>query len=294
VKAAEVALLSDVFRRLPVTEAVRAAARAGFRHLELNACFHWDPHVNLEAPSWREEIAQVAEAAAEAGIAVTAVACYPNLAATGMAERRRAVAYCVRGAEAAAALGARCITAMPGGNNLLPAAPQRRALVEALREVCDAAAVYGVDVALESYPGNCVEGTVALVELVAEVDRPNLGYLLCTAHLAARGEDLVRAYALSRGVLRHVHLSDTRTATPHHQHLVPGLGDVTFAGLLDALARDGYKGTLTLQIYSHAADSDPGGAAAQALRAFWQLWPGRGAGVSDTARGREHTPQPPP
>lgn len=273
----EVALLSDVFRRSDAETALGAIAAAGFRHVELNASFNWDPHLNLESASWPAATAAIGQAARRLGLTVTAVACYPNLAATDPEERRRAVEYCRRGIEACRALGGTLITVMPGGNNLLPVGPQVAALRQALRLVCEAAAARGVGVAIESYPGNCIEGTEALLGLIREVASPALGYLLCTAHLAAGGEDLLQAYRVSRGLLRHVHLSDTRTVTPQHQHLVPGLGDVRFDGLLREMIADGYAGTLTLQIYSHAAE--PEAASARALAAFRQFWPagpGRG------------------
>ena len=269
----EVALLTDVFRHTDVHRAIASIAEAGFRQCELNASFNWDPHLNLESGTWRADVAAIARSAAAAAVSIPAVACYPNLAATEAGERARAVEYCRRGIEACVELGGRLITVMPGGNNLMPPDPQVQALVAALSGVCETACAYGVDVAIESYPGNCLEGTAAIAGLVRRLGCPRLGYLLCTAHLAARGEDLLGTYRSSKDVLRHIHFSDSRTATPYHQHLVPGLGDIRFDGLVEQLRAEGYAGTVTLQIYSHSAE--PEAASRLALAAFRQFWPAR-------------------
>ena len=269
----EVALLTDVFRHADVHRAIAAIGDAGFSQCELNACFNWDPHLNLESGIWRADVAAIGRSAASAAVSIPAVACYPNLAATDADERARAVDYCRRGIQACVELGGRLITVMPGGNNLMPPDPQVQALVAALSAVCETACAYGVDVAIESYPGNCLEGTAAIAGLVRRLGCPRLGYLLCTAHLAARGEDLVDTYLRSKDVLRHIHFSDSRTATPYHQHLVPGLGDIRFDRLVEQLRTEGYAGTVTLQIYSHSAE--PEAASRRALAAFRQFWPAR-------------------
>lgn len=265
----QLALLTDVFRRMDVHRAIAAAAAAGFTALELNACYNWDPHVNLEAADWRREITAVERTAASHGVRIPVVACYPNLAATNRDERDRAIEYCARGMEACAMLGGGLITVMPGGNNLLPTGPQQGALISALSALCEVGSRQHVAIAIESYPGNCVEGTADLAGLVRRLGCPHLGYLLCTAHLAARGEDLVRAYDLSQDVLRHVHLSDSRTATPSHEHLIPGLGDIPLTCLVERLQADGYTGLLSLQIYSHAMEAEE--AAVRALIAVQQF-----------------------
>jgi len=265
----EISLLSDVFRQAGIRTAIEGAARAGFASMELNASSHWDPHLDLRRPTWRAEVAAIRCTAAACGVRIPVVACFPNLAATDPRERAAAVEYCRRGARACAELGGSLITVKPGGNNLLPVEPQLGALRESLSAVCADAAALGVGVAVESYPGNCVEGTQAIAGIIRELGCANLGYLLCTAHLAAMGEDLASACAASAPVLRHIHFSDTCTDTPSHQHLIPGLGGVDFRGLLQCLKEGRYDRTLTLQIYSHAAE--PRDSAVHALRAFRRL-----------------------
>lgn len=265
----EICLLSDVFRRTGYREALEGAARAGFTSVELNASCHWDPHLDLRRPAWRKDVAAIRSIAVACGLRIPVIACYPNLAATDPRERAGAVLYCRRAVLACGELGGRLITLKPGGNNLLPVQPQRAVLLDALSAVCGDAAAAGVGVAIESYPGNCVEGTADILDLIRELGCANLGYLLCTAHLAAQGEDLQQACRSCGAHLRHVHLSDTRVGTPCHQHLVPGLGDVDLRGLERCLQQRGYDQAVTLQIYTHAAEPDA--AAARALSAYHEL-----------------------
>lgn len=274
----EICLLSDVFRCTGYRQALEGAARAGFTSVELNASCHWDPHLDLRRPAWKTDVAAIRSVARACDLRIPVIACYPNLAATDPRERAGAVLYCRRAVQACGELGGRLITLKAGGNNLLPLQPQRAVLLEALAAVCRDAAAAGVGVAIESYPGNCVEGTTDILDLIRELGCANLGYLLCTAHLAAQGEDLRQACRLAGPLLRHVHLSDTRVGTPSHQHLLPGLGDVDIRGLGLCLRECGYDRTVTLQIYTHAAEPDD--AASRALWACRSLlgWPEGGPG----------------
>ncbi len=95
----------------------------------------------------------------------------------------------------------------------------------------------------------------ALHALAAEC---GLEMALDTAHAGSSGLPLMESYALVRDRLSHVHLSDMRTPPPpldrlwlcslvkHHQ--LPGTGHLPLGQFLAALARDGYRGDLSLEI----------------------------------------------
>jgi sugar phosphate isomerase/epimerase len=155
---------------------------------------------------------------------------------------------------------------MVSGSNLLPVPPQWIALRASLDELAQAAG-RGTSIALEIYPGNFLERTRDVLELLDALGAPHVGYLLCVAHLAAIGEDVVGAYEESREGLIHVHLSDTPGGTPAHRHLEPGLGEADWPGLCARLSRDRFGGTLTVQLYSHSDASAPGEHARRSLAA---------------------------
>ena len=70
---------------------------------------------------------------------------------------------------------------------------------------------------------------------------------LDTSHVGASKVDLMRAYTVLSGQLRHVHLSDS-DLTGGDQHRLPGRGRLPLKPFLFALAQDGYTGAVSLEL----------------------------------------------
>ncbi len=70
---------------------------------------------------------------------------------------------------------------------------------------------------------------------------------LDTSHVGASKVDLMRAYALLAGQLRHVHLSDS-DLTGGDQHRLPGRGRLPLWPFLAALAEGDYPGVVSLEL----------------------------------------------
>lgn len=265
-----IALLTDVFKRYPLDQALAAAARAGFEAIELNACYNWDPHIDFGCADAAERVRELGVLLERHRLQLAAVAVYPNISSLDPEERAYAVALCQRAIVLLGPLDCPLLTLMPYGSNLLPFEPQYRALRESLEAICAAAARWGMRVAIEVYPGNFIEESAGLLHLIRDLNFPNLGYLLCVAHLAALGEDLLTTYRAVRDHLFHIHLSDTPIRTLDHKHLVPGYGEVDLTALARAVRADGYTGTVTLQIYSHEASAEQ--SSVEGLRAVRALF----------------------
>lgn len=94
--------------------------------------------------------------------------------------------------------------------------------------------------------------------LRAFADAHDLPLVLDTAHAAALGHTLERAYQLCDGRLANVHLSDVAESCPvpdilglhscFKRHQIPGEGTLPLAGLLRRLRADGYQGPVTLEL----------------------------------------------
>src|SRR5215469_13126014 len=76
------------------------------------------------------------------------------------------------------------------------------------------------------------------------------GVTFDTCHAAASGEDILACYDIVRPVLCNVHLNDVifQNGIPH-THVPPGKGQLPLDRFLGLLARDGYDGLVTLEIY---------------------------------------------
>ncbi|MCL6432297.1 MAG: sugar phosphate isomerase/epimerase [Anaerolineae bacterium] len=94
--------------------------------------------------------------------------------------------------------------------------------------------------------------------LVQLAERCGVPIALDTAHAGASRLPLLEAYALTHGRLAHIHLSDLRPP-PHwldrpwlhsyvKHHQLVGAGELPLGHLFAALARDGFRGDVTLEL----------------------------------------------
>ncbi|GAA4620974.1 sugar phosphate isomerase/epimerase [Saccharopolyspora hordei] len=92
-------------------------------------------------------------------------------------------------------------------------------------------------------------------------------YTLDLSHAAAAHVDAIDLLKRMKGGLAHVHLADG-TGAPRDEHLVPGQGNQPCAEVCEALAADGYRGSVVLEVNTRKARTRQQRAAvlAEALR----------------------------
>ena len=109
----------------------------------------------------------------------------------------------------------------------------------------------GVSVAVENMPRSQPSGIFSLRRYASCYLPEHLVGLgdvtLDTSHVGASKVDLMRAYSLLSGQLRHVHLSDS-DLTGGDQHRLPGKGRLPLRPFLDALAKSDYPGVVSLEL----------------------------------------------
>ena len=196
----------------------------------------------------------------------------PSLIAADEVHRQDRVGI-IRGVLALAnRLGAPVVTITTGQKPLSgePAAVLRGRLLEGLEHVMRAADLAGVDVAIEPEPGQFIETTAALRDLLDEVDHPRLGANLDVGHAACAGDDPAESVRVLAGRLKHLHLEDIQGR--RHWHLIPGLGEIDFRAIRRALGEVGYAGAAAVELYTYK--DEPDRAAAEAWRALAPLFGG--------------------
>ena len=153
------------------------------------------PHLSpLDADP--ESLARIEDALARTGLRCDVIAAYTDFAGGGAAEVPYAelqVAYVESLARIAARLGCgivRVFTAYEPESSSVGALWPR--VVAALRECCDRAAAHGVMIAVQNHHDLAVH-TDALLELLADIDRPNCKLGFDAWSPALRGEDLYQA-----------------------------------------------------------------------------------------------------
>ncbi|HIE04163.1 MAG TPA: sugar phosphate isomerase/epimerase [Candidatus Latescibacteria bacterium] len=155
-----------------------------------------------------------------------------DLGASDEGKRRRAVEVIGRHIERAGRMGAKRLVVMsgpdPGEGGRREA---RRQLVRSLREVCDRAWDYGIEVVLETFDRDVdkrslLGPTEEAVEVVEAVNRANLGLLLDLSHLPLLREDPWYAVQIAGELLFHVHVGNcvTEPSSPLYGDKHPRFG----------------------------------------------------------------------
>lgn len=249
-----IALHTDLFRSYTLEKALGFISSAGFKAIELNAIPYWSPHVDFSKAS-EDELNRAKEIIKQKEIEVIAISANTELAVLSKSERKRAVDYCKKAMRFGAGLGSPVICTYFSGNTLLSSSRQRNALRDSLLELAQVAEETGCKIAIEHHHGNFVNTTSQALDIIAELNLPQVGFLFCLPHIVTYcKEDWRWALKLSKDYIYHVHIADTPVSLQDHKHLLPNNGEVDIQGFVQALEDIGYKGSCALQIYSEDAD----------------------------------------
>jgi sugar phosphate isomerase/epimerase len=168
----------------------------------------------------------------------------------------------------AAQLGAPCLTTEPGG----PLEPGRSwsdgaaVFYEELMPCLEVAEKVGVALLIEPEPGLLIERFEQYLEFVDRVDSPSVGLNFDVGHAFCVGEDPQDWVARMAPHTRHYHFEDIAD-TRVHRHLIPGHGAIDFDATLSEIAKTGYDGWITVELYPYIDSPD---AAAREAREFLQ------------------------
>ena len=129
-----------------------------------------------------------------------------------------------------------------------------RETADSLLRLSDAAADYGVRLALEfmAVPGSSVRTFAQCAEILEAVDRANVGMLLDTWHFCAGGSQPEELSALRGDRLFMVHVSDCPARAPftaqRAESYWPGEGDAPLEELLRSVRATGYDGPCSVEV----------------------------------------------
>lgn len=186
---------------------------------------------------------------------------YPvNIASPDSRLRAESIAMFRRAAELAVEFGAPKLFLTPGrGFESEPAEAAWRRSVDALGEIAGYADRLGLECLLEPLQrveSNLVNTAADAARALDAVGARNLGVALDTVAMAVAGDDVDGYFELLGERVRHVHLIDGAPAG----HLAWGDGELPLETILSALARHGYEGWMTVELFgdgSYAFDPRP-------------------------------------
>jgi hydroxypyruvate isomerase len=219
----------------PVADRVRAAAAAGCDAIEF-----W---------TWRDKpLEDIADAAAETGVAVSMMIVEPPGHLVDPARRPEFLQAMRESAAAAARIGCQAVVAVSGNARQGASnADQDQAIVDGLRDAAPIAGEHGVRLLFEplntnrDHPGTYVSRTELALDLVEHVDRPGVGLLYDVYHSVMMGEEPARVLEGRGEWIGHVHVADTNG---RHE---PGTGTIDWAQTIAVLRGVGYRGFVGLE-----------------------------------------------
>lgn len=235
-------LFADEAKSFP--DRIRAAKAAG-----LDAVEFWQ---------WSSKDPDAVKAALEeTGLPLAAILCEPIVRITDPA-RHGAFLDGVRASLVAALrLGAPVLIAQAGDDRPgVPREAQHAALVKVLGDAADLLEGSGVVLGIEplndrvDHPGYYLTSTVEGLDIVDEVDRPEIGLVYDIYHSAVMGEHIEEVLDGRLDRIAHVHLADTQGRGE------PGSGTLDWQARLDWLAEHGYGGFVGLEYKPTRATRD--------------------------------------
>jgi protein FrlC len=211
----KISLSSFVYVYSPLEEAIRKTAEAGYDGIDI-----WGgrPHAyrrDLSVEDIRGTVDLLAKCRLEAASFIPAQFRYPtNLCSANETIRLDSVAYILHGINLAGQLGAPVLSVCPG--HTLAGQPRADAwsrLSASLTEICRRARQKAIRIAIEpadAYETDLMNTVSGAMQMVHELDFPNLGILLDSGHVNLSGESFAQAIQAAGKRLFHVHVDDNQ------------------------------------------------------------------------------------
>lgn len=118
--------------------------------------------------------------------------------------------------------------------------------VEVVAAFADIAARKGLTLIVETRANDVFSSTDALMNLIRETNRPNMGVILDIAHVHAGKEYLSLVIPKLGSLIKLVHFSDNDGTMAHHYAI--GQGKINFPAVMRSLKRAGFDGTIVVDI----------------------------------------------
>lgn len=214
---------------------IRSAKRAGLAGVEF---WKWT----------NKDIGAIDAALKETGMTLTGIVAEPMIPLTDPAAHDEFLRGLEKSAETARRLGAPALIAQTGDDLAgRTRAEQRKALFSCLKRAADVLKGTGVRLAVEplntrvDHIGYYLSSTTEGLDIIDEVDRPEIRIVYDIYHSAVMGEAIEEVIAGRMDRVAHAHLAD---APGRHE---PGSGTMDWQRRVDWLAANGYRGMIGLE-----------------------------------------------
>jgi sugar phosphate isomerase/epimerase len=117
---------------------------------------------------------------------------------------------------------------------------------------------------IEPEPGLMIETFEQYLEFAGRIGSPWVGLNFDIGHAFCMNQPPEQWIAPMAPHTKHYHIEDI-AATRRHAHLVPGKGAIDFPAVFREIAKSGYQGWITVELYPYIDDPDAAGREAKAF-----------------------------
>lgn len=233
--------------RSPIEDDIEIASECGYDALEIWAG-------KLDTYSVNAPMENLAARMGELGLVPWCINSVENITCRGSTGRAEVLEELRRRVADAAVLGAPSIVVVPSCRDE-PISHQDAVghAVEVLRAMSDVSGDVALAFEFLGKPGCTVPALGMAIEIVEQVDRPNVGLVIDTFHFYAGGSDLADLQRVPLDKLLVVHLNGCedlpRSELTDAHRLYPGEGSIPIASILKPLHDRGYDGVASIEIF---------------------------------------------
>ena len=242
------AIWTGMYVEYPLHEAIEKLHACGWQIFEISS----EHLVAIEtAKKPNELIKKVQSWMIETGIEIPQAHSYlqADIAASEEKNRETDIRRVLNHIEIAAQLGVREIVVHPGGGNTDSKAEQNRVKqqnIAAFRRLNDYGKPLGVRICIENLTHTGATTPAELLNLIAEISRPEIGITLDTSHAHMSGIDIAKCIIELGDNLFATHISDNNGSKD--QHLTPGSGTIDWPSVMKAFQKINYEGLINFEI----------------------------------------------
>ncbi|MBW1981170.1 MAG: sugar phosphate isomerase/epimerase [Deltaproteobacteria bacterium] len=248
---------TNAFVKMSLYEAVERIAALGFKGVEI-MCDR--PHL-YPADYSEEDLARLSGLIKSHNLKLTNLNSF-TLFAVGNTylpswiepeeERRKVrIHHTVRCLKLAKFLGCANISVPPGGPQGSLSTKEALALFhQGIEQVAPVAEELGVKILVEPEPDLLLENSSQFAAFINDVASSAVGLNFDVGHFFCVGEDPCTAFEKLFQWVGHVHLEDIG-ADRMHNHLIAGHGVIPFLAVFETIARLGYRGDISLELYPY-------------------------------------------
>ncbi len=257
---------TNAYVKYTVAESLERIANLGFKGVEI-MCDR--PH--LYPPDFKgEALAAIRAILERRGLRVTNLNSFtlfavgdtylPSWIEPDPARRDIRVRHTLECLEVARALGVANISIPPGGplEKGMGRDEALRLFHAGLDQVMPTAEELGIKVLVEPEPDLLMERTAEFKPFIRDIRSPLIGLNFDIGHFFCAGEDPAAALEELFEWVGHMHVEDI-PASREHNHLIAGQGAIDFTAVFGAMARLGYDGDISLELYPYVDTPDEAG-----------------------------------